>query len=145
MHIILVGLCLCQGVRIPICLHVVDGVLSLIGSELLTILRGKLVKNSLLRHVHAVGIALRLGKRVGVPIRLHVIDCVLSSLSGELATVFGGQLVVDPLLGHVHGVGIGVCLRKSGRILRWHIILWSRFGSSRLRLSSRRVIRTRRL
>ena len=72
-HLLLVGLCFCKSICVPVRFEVVDCVLGGFAGELLG-RRGELVENALLGHVHRVGIAFGFRERRGVFLG-HAVVC----------------------------------------------------------------------
>ena len=64
--LILIQLCLFKRIRIPVGFNVIDGVLSGISWEFLTIFGSKLIVDTLLRHVHHIAILLSFCKRIAI-------------------------------------------------------------------------------
>ena len=87
------------------CLSVVqmlDGVVRLVGCELLAAVAGELVTDGLGGHIHGLLVVLCLGKGIRLIVRLQMVHSILGCLRRELLTVFAGELLVDAPLAHVH-------------------------------------------
>lgn len=100
--------------------QMLDGVIRLVGRELIAALAGELLTNGFWCHMHLLVVVFRIGKRVCIIVRLEMFRGILGCLRRELIPVFVGELFVDFLSAQVQYTRVVVCLGQGGRVFVRH-------------------------